>query len=329
MSIGSDEKSFTAAVEPHRRELHVHAYRMLGNYEDAEDAVQETFLRAWRGRETFEGQSAFRAWLYRIATNVCLDSIRRRNRRPPPRRLESLGEVPWLQPYPDRMLDELAPRAEEPEAVAVGRETIELAYLAAIQLLPPRQRAVLILREVLDFSASETAAQLDMTVAAVNSALQRARATLAANPPHSRTGTPPPKPTPEEMAMLRRFIDAHERADAAAAAEMLREDARVAMPPHPFWFTGRDVILQSLMAGLTDPGEWRLVPIAANRQPAAASYLRAWGDTEFRAFKVDVLRIEGGLIAEITTFDATLFPAFGLPELFPPPDEATVMRRLD
>jgi RNA polymerase sigma-70 factor (ECF subfamily) len=281
--------------------------------------VQETFLRAWRGRDKFEGSSAFRAWLYRIATNVCLDAIRRRNRRPPARTLTSLGEVPWLQPYPDQLLDDVAPREAdvapreaEPDAVAVRRETIELAYLAAIQLLPPRQRAVLILRDVLDFSAAETAAQIDMTTVAVNSALQRARATLRSNPPHGRTDRPPTQPTDDELAILRRFIDAHERADVEAATAMLREDARVAMPPNPFWFNGREVIVASLMAGLRDPGEWRLVPVRANRQPAAASYLRPWGSSEFEAFKFDILRIEGCRIAEITTFDATLFPVFGL-----------------
>ena len=284
---------------------------MLGSFEDAEDAVQETFLRAWRSRETFDG-SAFRAWLYRIATNVCLDAIRRANRRPKAKTLTSLGEVPWLQPFPDRLLDEVAPREAEPDALAVRRETIELAYLAAIQLLPPRQRAVLILRDVLEFSAAETATQLDMTIAAVNSALQRARETMRANKPHGRAEAPPHAPTAHERAMLERFIDAHERADIAAATAMLREDARVAMPPNPFWFNGREAIIQSLIVGLRDPGEWRLIPAWANRQPAAASYLRPWGGTTFEAFKLDVLRIEGGMVAEITTFDATLFPFFGL-----------------
>jgi RNA polymerase sigma-70 factor (ECF subfamily) len=147
--MSATDAGFAARVEPHRRELHVHAYRMLSSFEDAEDAVQETFLRAWSSRESFDGSSAFRAWLYRIATNVCLDAIRRANRRPKTRILGSLGEVPWLQPYPDRLLDEITSGAQGPEAVAIGRETIELALLAAIQLLPPRQRAVLILRDVL------------------------------------------------------------------------------------------------------------------------------------------------------------------------------------
>jgi RNA polymerase sigma-70 factor (ECF subfamily) len=309
------DTAFAARVEPHRPELRVHAYRMLGSFEDAEDAVQETFLRAWRSREAFDDSSAVRAWLYRIATNVCLDAIRRADRRPRARTLSSLGEVAWLQPYPDRLLDEVAPPDQEPDALAVRRETIELAYLAAIQLLPPRQRAVLILRDVLDFSAAETAAQLDMSVAAVNSALQRARSTMRANQPIGRNDAPPPEPTKDELELLVRFIDAHERADVAAAVTMLREDARVAMPPHPYWFNGREAIVQSLIVGLRDPGEWRLVPVRANRQPAAASYLRPWGGTKFEAFKFDILRIEGGKVAEITTFDATLFPVFGLPAI--------------
>jgi RNA polymerase sigma-70 factor (TIGR02960 family) len=311
--MSTADAGFAARAEPHRRELHVHAYRMLGSFEDAEDAVQETFLRAWSSRGSFDGSSAFRAWLYRIATNVCLDAIRRVNRRPKARILSSLGEVPWLQPYPDRLLDEITSGEQGPEAVAVTRETIELAFLAAIQLLPPRQRAVLILRDVLDFSAAETAAQLDMSVAAANSALQRARSTMAANRPHGRLAAPPPAPSIEELKLLERFIEAHENADVATAAAMLREDARIAMPPLPFWFAGREQILQSLVVGLRESGEWRLVPTGANRQPAAASYLRATGETAFRAFKLDVMRFEGGLVAEITTFDATLFPAFGLP----------------
>ena len=312
------DSAFATRAEPYRPELRVHAYRMLGSFEDAEDAVQETFLRAWRSRDSFDGSSAFRAWLYRIATNVCLDAIRRANRRPKARTLSSLGEVPWLQPFPDRLLDVVAPRDAEPDALVVRRETIELAYLAAIQLLPPRQRAVLILRDVLDFSAAETASQLDMTVQAVNSALQRARATMRANQPHGRTAAPPAEPTPAELALLERFIDAHQRADVEAAIAMLREDARVAMPPNPFWFNGREAIVQSLIAGLRDPGEWRLIPVRANRQPAAASYLRPWGGTEFEAFKFDILRVENGRIAEITTFDATLFPVFGLPPILEP-----------
>jgi RNA polymerase sigma-70 factor (ECF subfamily) len=307
------EDVFAASAEAFRRELHVHAYRMLGSFEEAEDAVQETMLRAWRGRESFDGSTALRPWLYRIATNVCLDAIRRSKRRLKSKSLDSIGEVTWLQPYPDRLLDEIAPPESQPDAVAVARETIEIAFLAAIQLLPPRQRAVLILRDVHDWSARETAALLDMSVPAVNSALQRARATLEANRPHGRTGRPPARPTEAELALLERSIDAHERADATAMAEMLREDVRIAMPPAPFWFNGKASFVPGLQAGLSDPGEWRLVPIQANRLPGSASYLRAHGDTEFRAFKLDVVRIEDGLVAEITTFGPSQFPAFGLP----------------
>jgi RNA polymerase sigma-70 factor (ECF subfamily) len=313
MTLIADDAAFAASAEPHRRELHVHAYRMLGSFEEAEDAVQETFLRAWRSRDTFDGSSAFRAWLYRIATNVCLDAIRRSNRRPRGHSLESLGEVPWLTPYPDRLLDEIAPPQDEPDKVVVARESIELAFLAAIQLLPPRQRAVLIIRDVLDWSARETATLLDMSVAAVNSALQRARATMAANRPHGRTVNPPAALTDIEVSLLERSIDAHERADAAALAEMLRDDVRIAMPPAPIWFTSKAAFVPGLQEGLTAPGEWRLVRIGANRQPALASYLRAHGDTEFRPFKIDVMRVEDGLVAEITTFGPSLFPEFGLP----------------
>jgi RNA polymerase sigma-70 factor (ECF subfamily) len=291
---------------------------MLGSFEEAEDAVQETFLRAWRSRDTFDGSAAYRAWLYRIATNVCLDLIRRNNRRPRSRSLESLGEVSWLQPYPDRLLDELAPREDEPDAVVVQRETIELAFLAAIQLLPPRQRAVLLLRDVVEWSAKETAALLDMSVPAVNSALQRARATMAAHRPHGRVGSTPADVTPEERDLLERSIRAHEAADVEAMAEMLREDVRVAMPPLPFWFNDKQTFLPGLGPGLRDPGEWRLVEIRANRMPALASYLRPWDESEFRPFKIDVMRVEDGLVAEITTFDARLFPLFGLSETPPP-----------
>ena len=310
-ATAGDEAAFAELVERHRRELHVHCYRMLGSFEEAEDLVQETFLRAWRNRESFEGGSLFRAWLYRIATNACLDALRRSARQV--RSLHSFAEVPWIQPYPDRLLDEIAPSDAEPDAVVVARETIELTFLAVIQLLPPRQRAVLILRDVLEWPAGETATLLDMSVAAANSALQRARATLRERLPARPSDWSGSEPSEQERALLEGFIDAHQRADAAAAAALAREDIRVTMPPKPWCFDGLASIQPLLEQGLTEPGEWRLVPTRANRQPTAASYLRAPGETEFRAFKLDVLRIEGGRIAEITTFDASLFPAFGLP----------------
>jgi RNA polymerase sigma-70 factor (TIGR02960 family) len=287
---------------------------MLASFDDAEDAVQETFLRAWRGREGFDGSAQLRAWLYRIATNVCLDVIRRKARRPTA--LHSFAEVPWMQPYPDQLLDEVAPSAEQPDAVVVERETIELAFLAALQVLPPRQRAALIARDVIGWPASETAALLDTSVAAANSALQRARATMQEHLPARRAEWSAGKPSAEERALLDRFIDAHERNDAAAAMAIASQDLRITMPPDMMCFDGLDVIaplLERAFADETRDGDWRLVPTWANRMPTAASYLRRPGDSTFRAFKFDMLRIHEGAIAEITTFGAGLFPAFGLP----------------
>jgi RNA polymerase sigma-70 factor (ECF subfamily) len=308
------ETEFARLIEPHRRELHVHCYRMLGSFEDAEDLVQETFLRAWRSRSTFQGGPYLRAWLYRIATNACLDSLRRSARRAPAG-AGSYAELPWLQPYPDLLLDEIAPSEEQPDAVVVARETIELAYLAVIQLLPPRQRAVLILRDVLSWSASETAQALQMSVAAANSALQRARATLAEQPADRRLEGAVATTSAEEQALLEGFIESHERGDSAGALALVREDIRVTMPPLPYFYEGREMLrpLMERAWGGEGMGEWHLVPTSANRLPTAASYLRAPGDTVARAFKLDVLRIRDGLIAEITTFDARLFAAFGLP----------------
>jgi RNA polymerase sigma-70 factor (TIGR02960 family) len=310
-AIDEDESGFAALAERHRRELHVHCYRMLASFDEAEDAVQETFLRAWRSRERFEGEH-FRAWLYSIATNVCVDMIRRRSRRVP--MLQSLAEVPWLQPYPDRLLDEVAPNDEQPDAIVVERETIELAFLAALQVLPPRQRAALIVRDVLGWPAVEAASLLETSVAAANSALQRARATMQEHLPARRSRWSAGEPSPEERSLLERFIDAHERCDAAAAVAIASEDIRISMPPDMLLFDGLASVGRLIESafGANRDGDWRLVPTQANRMPTAASYLRRPGDTEFRAFKFDVLRIEDGAIAEITTFGAGLFPAFGL-----------------
>jgi len=295
-------------LERHRRELHVHCYRMLGSFEEAEDAVQEVFLRAWRARATLADGDNVRAWLYKIATNVCLDALRVRSRRAPV--LKSFADVPWLQPYPDRLLDEIAPPEDEPDAVVVARETIALAYVAVIQLLPPRQRAVLILRDVLEWSAKETAEALEISVAAANSALQRARATLEDQSLPSTAG----ELSADERALLDRYVDAHQRADAEAALAITRADIRVTMPPHPWLFEGVEQVRPLMSEGLPGAGEWRVVPTSANRMPAAACYLREHGATgDFRAFKLDVLRIVDGLVAEVTTFDATLFDRFGLP----------------
>jgi len=312
-AVAGDERAFSALVERHRRELHVHCYRMLSSYDEAEDAVQETMLRAWRRRDSFEGGPYFRAWLYRIATNTCLDMLRRTSRRAPTG--GRFSEVPWLQPYPDAELDEIAAADDEPDASLVARETIELAFLAALQALPPRQRAVLLARDVLGWSAAETAALLDMTVPAANSALQRARATLGDRLPSRRAEWSVAAPTDDERDVMTRFMAAHERHDAAAAAAMLRDDIRITMPPHPFFFEGIDVVAPALETafGVEEVGDWRLVPTRANRMPAAASYLRAWGDTQFRAFKIDVVRLVEGKVAEVTTFGSGSFPRFDLP----------------
>ena len=327
-----DEAAFAALAERHRRELQVHCYRMLGSFEESEDLVQETFLRAWRERESFSdrGGSSFRAWLYRIATNACLDVLRSRPRRVLPQEVTAAGDpsgppsppadLPWLQPYPDRLLEPIASAEDEPGAVVVARETIELAFLAAIQHLPPRQRAVLILREVLGWSAKDTASLLETSVASVNSALQRARATLQDHLPEQRTEwTRSSEPSEEERELLQSYIDAHERADADALAELLREDALLTMPPHPTWYAGRDAIVTASEKGF-DPafGHLRSIAVGANRQPAVAHYLRPPGGAEYRPLAFDLLRIEDGRIAEISSFVfPDLFPAFGLPPTLP------------
>ena len=301
-----------AAADQHRRELHVHCYRMLASFDDAEDAVQETFLRAWRSRATFDGRYV-RAWLYRIATNVCIDLIQARKRHAPG--MDSIAEVGWLTPYPDRLLDEIPSPEDQPDAVAVARETIELAFLAALQVLPPRQRAALLAREVLGLPAAETAAMLGTTVASANSALQRARATMSEHLPSHRIDWTAAPPSPNERELLDRFIAAHERCDAATALEIAATDLRITMPPMPMVFDGLDALAPLLERGLGAgrEGDWRLLPTTANRMPAAANYLRRFGDTEFRGFKLDVLRIEDGKIAEITTFGYSQFERFGLP----------------
>jgi RNA polymerase sigma-70 factor (ECF subfamily) len=333
-AVEGDESAFASITERHRRELQTYCYRMLGSLQDAEDAVQETFLRAWRSRERFgyRGPSSFRAWLYRIATNACIDMLQKKPRTPfpwqpgsPPRAssgslLPPHPDLAWLQPYPDRLLG-TAPDDEQPEAQVVARETIELAFIVAIQLLPPTQRAALILRDVLGWSAKETAALLDTTVPAANSALQRARATLKQDVGESRSEwASPPERTAEERAVVRRYMDAHERCDFAALAELLREDARLTMPPTPSWFEGRHAIA-GLFASWLDVGsphyvgEVRRVAVAANRQPGSAGYLRPPGQSAYRPLGLELLRIENSEVAEITMFvNGELFSAFELPE---------------
>jgi RNA polymerase sigma-70 factor (ECF subfamily) len=320
-----DESAFSELAERHRRELQVHCYRMLGSLDDAEDLVQETFLRAWRRRETFEGRSSFRAWLYRIATNACLDALARRPPRAPapaPADHEvppsASFEIPWLQPYPDRLLEGAAPSETEPDAVVVAKETIELAFMVAIQHIPPMPRAVLILRDVLGWRAKDTAELLETSVASANSALQRARAALKKHLPDPRlewaAGS---TPSDEERALLDRYVDATERADADAFVEMMHEDARFSMPPQPEVWVGREAIVAAWKEGGIGTPEWRDFRCRltrANMQPAVACYRRRPGDSEYRAMALDVLRIEEGRIADIVTFPPEVFSAFDLPQ---------------
>ena len=312
-----DEPAFSRLAERHRRELHVHCYRMLGSFEDAEDTVQETFLRAWRRRETFEGRSTFRAWLYRIATNACLDLLAKV--RPEP---ATGGEVGWLQPYPDRLLDELpAGGADEPEALAVARETIELAYLVAVQHLAPRPRAVLILRDVLGWPAKDVAELLGDSVHSVNSALQRARAGMREHLPAERQDWTGGEEDAGTRDLVRRFTDASVATDVGAIAALLRDDVRSSMPPTPGLHVGRDAVLDDWVSdGFADLGPLRAVPTAANRQPAIAFYLWQEGEGAYLPLTIDVLRVSGGAVAEVTIFHADQFPRLGLPERLPASD---------
>ena len=334
-----DESAFVALTEQYRGRLHLYCYRMLGSLEEAEDLVQETFLRAWRGRADFEGRSLFRTWLYRIATNACLNMLKRHPRRilvadvPPgdpsarvsPEERADLGapptDLPWLEPYPDSLLEQAAPSESEPDAIVVSRETIELAYLAAIQHLPARQRAVLILRDALGLSAKHAADVLELSIASVNSALRRARSTMRTRLPARRLDwAPVTSPTAEEQAVLQRYMDAHDRADVAAFTALLREDVRQSMPPYPSWYEGRAAVA-AVFARYIDPdspdypGHIRLVPTAANRQLAAAAYLRPPRSAEYRLLGLNVLDIDGGLVREIVSFGVDLLGRFGLPPI--------------
>jgi len=315
-----DEPAFSGLAQQHRRELHVHCYRMLGSFEDAEDAVQETFLRAWRRRETFEGRATLRAWLYRIATNTCLDLLAKR--RPQP---ATGGEVPWLQPYPDRLLDELpvdpadpADRAAGPESAAVARETIELAYLVAVQHLAPRPRAVLILRDVVGWPAKDVADLLGDSVNSVNSALQRARAGMREHLPaqrHDWTGSEEDAATRD---LVRRFTDACIAADIDRLSTMLRDDVRCSMPPTPGLVVGRDAVVEDwVQGGFGEMTGLRAVATGVNRQPALAVY--QWHEPEkaYLPVTIDVLRVAGGAVAEIVTFSADRFPSLGVPQRLP------------
>lgn len=304
------------AVERHRRELHVHCYRMLGSFDDAEDAAQETFLRAWRHARALEQVVNVRAWLYKTATNVCLDMIKAKQRRLPS--LESFRDLPWLEPYPDVMLDQ-ATDAEHPDQAAIGRETIALTFLAVMQLLPPSQRAALVLRDVLGWPISEVAELLETSPASVNSMLQRARGTVRTHLPAARRDNwSTPSVSRSERDVLEAYITAHESGDLAATLNLIADDIRITMPPAPYLYQGRTDVEQ-LIARAAGFGDWRLVPVRANRQPAAACYHRGPNDAAFTAFKIDVLHVLSGRIVEITTFGVKHFPAFGLPPELPEP----------
>jgi RNA polymerase sigma-70 factor (TIGR02960 family) len=326
--LGTDEAAFIAAArssdtarfalitERHRRELQVHCYRMLANYEDAQDLTQETFLRAWNKRESFKGHAALRTWLYRIATNVCLDFLeKRRDRTPVPAELPASGsEVLYLQPYPDRMLP------EDPQESVVARETIELAFIVAVQHLPPRQRAVFILRDVLGWPASKAAGALELTVASVTSALQRARVTMREQLPGRRLDWRSPaghELSSTERGVVKSYIDAHERNDLDGLMSLLRDDLRFAMLPESgtSTTTAKAAVDGWVSGGLFRRGhdDWRGITTTVNRMPAAVLYLRTPDDPEYRLFAIAVLRIAGGKIAELTGFDVTGQPWLDLP----------------
>ncbi|OLZ58465.1 RNA polymerase subunit sigma-70 [Amycolatopsis keratiniphila] len=303
-----DPARFALVTERHRRELQVqvHCYRMLANYEDAQDMTQETFLREWHKRESFKGHAAPRTWLYRIATNVCLDFLEKREDRTP-----QDCEVLYLQPYPDRMLP------EDPQESVVARETIELAFIVAVQHLPPRQRAVFILRDVLGWPASKAADALELTVASVTSALQRARVTMRGRLPGRRLEWRGAELSKDERGVVKAYIEAHERNDLDGLAALLREDLRFAMLPEAgtTTTTAKDAVDGWVSGGLFRRGhdDWRGIATTVNRMPAAALYLRTPGEPEYRLFAIAVLRVEDGKIAELTGFDATGKPWLGLP----------------
>jgi RNA polymerase sigma-70 factor (ECF subfamily) len=325
-----DEDAFQHLAHAHRAELLLHCYRMLGSVHDAEDLVQETMLRAWRALARFEARTSFRRWLYRIATNACLNALTGRARahrvlpatqRPPNEGipgLEPAAEIAWLEPYPDAALADLPDDAPGPDARYEMREAVRLAFVAAIQLLPPRQRAVLLLRDVLGWSASEVAALLDGSVASVNAALQRARATMARQPSPESLGTARAAPTPDDAArrLLERYVHSWEHADVDTFVALLRDDVVLSMPPWTQWFRGREAVAAFVGWAMRPGGRgsFRLLPIRANDQPAFAFYTRA-GSGVWRAHSIQVLELDGGAVRAMTSFiSVALFPTFVLPQ---------------
>jgi RNA polymerase sigma-70 factor, ECF subfamily len=319
------DEDFLRQADPFRRELLAHCYRMLGSVHDAEDLVQETYLRAWRAYDRFEGRSSLRTWLHQIATRVCLTALESRAKRPMPTGLGAPSsdpgdtlveqpEVPWLEPIPDAMV---AAETSDPAAVVASRESIRLAFVAALQHLPPRQRAVLILREVLQWRAAEVAEVLDTTTAAVNSILQRARAQLDQAAPTEDTTTEPTEAQQREL--LDRYVAAFEDKDIPAIVKLFTADAVWEMPPFISWYQGAEAIgrLVDTQCPAGGPGDMRLVPTRANGQPAFGLYMRG-DDGVYRPFNLPVLSVSAGGVTHVSSFfDVRLFPLFGLPESLP------------
>ena len=323
---GGDGEAFARLVDPYRRELQVHCYRFLGSVQDAEDALQDTLLSAWQGLAGFEGRASIRTWLYRVATSRCLDTLRSARRRPamspPPAGMSPpeptrLGEVLWLEPYPDALLEGLADSAPGPEARYETRESVSLAFITACQLLPPRQRAALILRDVLGFHASEAARILGTSEESVTSALKRARAALERQQPAEREPAPPPHSAAEQD-LVGRLTTAFEIADVPGIVALLTDDAWFTMPPLPLEYQGRDLAAQFLTATAFRPG-WtgRLIPTRANGQPAFGFYVRDPHTGGYYTVGLLVLTLSGAQVCAMTRFDADTLPRFGLPLTLP------------
>jgi RNA polymerase sigma-70 factor (TIGR02960 family) len=318
-----DGDAFAELIEPYRAELQLHCYRILGSVADAEDALQETLMAAWRGPDQFQGRSSVRAWLYRIATNKSLNAMRGSRSRPRPetsRRLPEptrYGEPLWLEPYPDALLDEVPDRAPGPEARYESREAISLAFVAAVQHLPPMQRAALILRDVLGFRAAEAVGILDCSMDTVNGLLKRARANITRQlSPGWRDRSPLPGSV-RERDIVARFTDAYERGDVEAIFTLLTDDVRLTMPPLPFIYQGR-VAVADFLAAICATRRFRLIPTRANSQPAFGCYLEDGAAPVFRAHGLIVLTLSGQGIAELTRFlDNSTLPRFGLPRTLP------------
>jgi len=325
LARAGDGEAFAELVEPYRHELLVHCYRFLGSAQDAEDAVQETLLAAWRGLGGFEGRASVRTWLYRVATSRCLHALRAASRRPPMNGPDVVlveptraGEVAWLEPYPDVLLEGLADAAPGPEARYEAAEAISLAFVTALQLLPPRQRAVLILRDVLGFRAAEVAGMLDTTQASVASALKRARAALARQPaPSAGHQAPPPPGSAPEQELAGRLARAFEASDVQGIVCLLTHDAWVRMPPLPMEYQGRELAARFFAWAFDDGRRFRLIPTRANRQPAFGAYLRDPHAAIARANGLYVLTLAGHQISAITRFEPGILPRFGLPRTLP------------